>query len=412
MQNVIVWKGTLEKLEKEPEADLTTQTLTRSEIWDYHYELAERYYSKNKNLDMSCNQKVLDEKGAKVNLGAWIRVQRSRKSAGSLSSLQIEKLDAIKMIWKKEMSKQEKRELCYHYAAEYAKKNGNLFIPCNYKVTDPETGALLQVGEWVRRQREYYHIGSLSKDQIEALNKIYMVWDYREAIWMLKYNQIKAYYIKNGNLNFPEGFTFSEDELQFNPNNFLIKQKGRFNKGLLSEEKVELLNKIGFKLKKKDDDWYQKYTCLLRYYQKNGHINVPNNYEDDYILDKSFSLKTWILEQRKKYSDNKLSKEQIELLKRIGMIFNLRSNTQEKVLLMNYYHLNRCKNPSVIKNMSVLEINAKIQYCLATGRSLLNPDNTLNEIFTMSSSDMRVELDVSLEDLIIKYENAMRLVRK
>ena len=79
---------------------------------------------------------------------------------------------------------------------------------------------------------------------------------------------------------------------------------------------------------------------------------------------------------------------------------------------MNYYHLNKCKNPSVIKYMSILELNAKINFCLDTGRCLLNPDNTLKEIFTMSSKDMFLNFDVSLEDLIIKYKDSLCLIRK
>lgn len=407
MQKIIEWKDT-----KVKSLMPLTRPLTRLEIWEYYYHFAKCYFEENGNLNLKRNDTVLDEYGAIVRLGDWIRVQRSRKSAGSLSDEQIRKLEKIGMLWKTEMSKQEKRKLCFLYAQEYYMLHGNLFIPCNYVVSLPNLGVDLQIGQWVRRQREYYHIGSLSEEQIKALEAIGMVWDYRDAIWMLKYNQIKDYYEKNRNLNFPKDFTFKEDELQFNPDNFLIKQKSDFKKGLLSDEKVNLLESIGLNLRRKDGDWYQKYNCLLRYYQENGHINVPNDYKDDYILDESFSLKAWILEQRKKHSEGKLSQEQILLLDKIGMIWNIRSNTKEKVLLMNYYHLNRCKNPSVIKNISSLELNAKIQYCLDTGRLLLNPDNTLNEIFTMSSKDMSLNLDVSLEDLIIKYEKSLCLVRK
>ncbi len=407
MENVIKWKTTLTKTrvpEKKP--------LTRAQTWDYYYQVAVYYYNKNKNLNLKRRDTVLDENGLEVKLGNWLQIQRSRRSAGSLSPSQIQKLDDIKMPWKTEMSKKEKRKLFFYFAEEYYIKNGNLLIPSSYVVNLPKLGIDLQVGQWIRRQREYYRMGLLTDEQIRALKKIGMVFDYRETIWLLKYEMIKKYYDENGNINFDLDFTLEDEQLKFNPHKFLAKQRIDYNKGLLSTDKVNLLKAIGLKFKNDSEEWNQKYACLLKYYQENGNINVPSGYMATYTLDKSFSLKAWILEQRKKLSEGNLTSEQVILLDRIGMIWNLRSNTTEKIFLMNYYHLNKCKNPTVIKNMSILELYAKINFCLDTGRCLLNPDNTLNEVFTMSSKDMFLNFDVSLEDLIIKYKDSLCLIRK
>lgn len=409
MENVIKWKTTLTKTKtKVPEK----KPLTRAQTWDYYYQVAVYYYNKNQNLNLKRRDTVLDEKGCEVKLGNWLQVQRSRRSAGSLSPLQIQKLDDIKMIWKTEISKKEKRKLCFYFAEEYYIKNGNLLIPSNYVVNLPKLGIDLQVGEWIRRQREYYRMGLLTTEQIRDLEKIGMVFDYREAIWLLKYEMIKKYYEEKGNINFALDFTLEDEQLKFNPHRFLAKQRMDYNKGLLSHDRVNLLKAIGLKFRNDSEEWNQKYACLLKYYQEKGNINVPSEYMTNYTLDKSFSLKAWILEQRKKLSEGNLTSEQVILLDRIGMIWNLRNNTTEKVFLMNCYRLNKCKNPSVIKNMSVLELYAKIKFCFATGRYLLNPDNTLNEVFAMSSKDMFLNFDVSLEDLIIKYKDSLCLIRK
>ena len=102
MENVIKWKTTLTKTrvpEKKP--------LTRAQTWDYYYQVAVYYYNKNKNLNLKRRDTVLDENGLEVKLGNWLQIQRSRRSAGSLSPSQIQKLDDIKMPWKTEMSKKE-----------------------------------------------------------------------------------------------------------------------------------------------------------------------------------------------------------------------------------------------------------------------------------------------------------------
>lgn len=108
MENVIKWKTTLTKTrvpEKKP--------LTRAQTWDYYYQVAVYYYNKNKNLNLKRRDTVLDENGLEVKLGNWLQIQRSRRSAGSLSPSQIQKLDDIKMPWKTEMSKKEKRKLFF-----------------------------------------------------------------------------------------------------------------------------------------------------------------------------------------------------------------------------------------------------------------------------------------------------------
>lgn len=177
MENVIKWKTTLTKTrvpEKKP--------LTRAQTWDYYYQVAVYYYNKNKNLNLKRRDTVLDENGLEVKLGDWLQIQRSRRSAGSLSPSQIQKLDDIKMPWKTEMSKKEKRKLFFYFAEEYYIKNGNLLIPSSYVVNLPKLGIDLQVGQWIRRQREYYRMGLLTDEQIRALKKIGMVFDYRETI--------------------------------------------------------------------------------------------------------------------------------------------------------------------------------------------------------------------------------------
>lgn len=61
--------------------------LTRAQTWDYYYQVAVYYYNKNKNLNLKRRDTVLDENGLEVKLSNWLQIQRSRRSAGSLSPL-------------------------------------------------------------------------------------------------------------------------------------------------------------------------------------------------------------------------------------------------------------------------------------------------------------------------------------
>lgn len=63
----------------------------------------------------------------------------------------------------------------YILAKKYYKENGNLLIPFRYITTDK-----IQLGRWIGTQRGNYRKNKLTKDKIELLESIGMVWEPRK----------------------------------------------------------------------------------------------------------------------------------------------------------------------------------------------------------------------------------------
>lgn len=83
------------------------------------------------------------------------------------------------------------------------------------------------------------------------------------------------------------------------------------------------------KIKLNAKDWNFMYKLAKKYYQHNNNLEVPhlfktlNGYENTNI-NESYYLGNWVVEQRRLYSNGKLSQDKIKLLKDIGIRFEVK----------------------------------------------------------------------------------------
>ena len=89
----------------------------------------------------------------------------------------------------------------YDLAQDYYNEKGDLLIPIEYTTNNG-----INLGEWIRHQRRNYKEKRLSKDRIESLEKIGMVWDPLDVQWNNYYNLAREYYKTNNNLLVPQRY--------------------------------------------------------------------------------------------------------------------------------------------------------------------------------------------------------------
>lgn len=260
----------------------------KKKTWEESYEIAKRYHEEHGNLIVEAD--VLYED---YNLYVWIQKQKYNYAQGKLAKRKIQLLDEIDMVWNaKTKLRLETWNENYKLAKAYYKTNGNL-IDISDEIVD----------KWIKTQRALYSRDLLSKTQINRLNSIGMVWNLREYQWMETYNELKAEYEQKGYI------------VQIGSIIRWIKyQKQQQREGKLSAEKISLLEAIGIKLLPIDIRWFQKYTAVVEYCKKNGNIIEVDDPE----------LSGWLNAQRKNYEINKLNSEQIKLLNKLGMVWDLK----------------------------------------------------------------------------------------
>ena len=139
----------------------------------------------------------------------------------------------------------------YQELIKFYKQYGHCFVPQHYK--DNSFLGIWVVDQRKRHSKKYTtttlnsskkHDSSntyrLSSEQITKLNAINFTWNAQEARWMERYYQLKKYSLENnGNIRVP---TKCCKKLY----DWTIWQRKYYNKGVMSEERVKLLNDISF----------------------------------------------------------------------------------------------------------------------------------------------------------------------
>jgi len=223
----------------------------------------------------------------------------------------------------------------YEYAKRYYTKNGDLLIPATYETDDG-----VKLGAWISHQRRDFSDNRLSKDKIELLEKIGMIWSVFDAQWDEYYEYAKKYFSENGNLFVPVNYTTNNG---IKLGHWIGKQRKQYKDGRLSLARIDLLDRIGMVWSVYDIQWFANYELSIEYYKKNGNLLVPLRY----VTENNMHLGAWIAAQRKNYKSGKLSKDRMKLLNKIGMVWDGISETWNEMYRTAKQYYEEYKNLSI-----------------------------------------------------------------
>lgn len=171
---------------------------------------------------------------------------------------------------------------------------------------------------------------------------------------------------------------------------------------------------------KNDVIWNKKYELLKIYYEYYGNLLVTKDFKTLDGINKSndenaFNLGVWINTQRKNYKNNKLSQEKIKLLEKIAMVWNLNTNKfnilsllEKEEILVEYNEINK----RILNNISYQEFYSKLMFLLENKIPIINDNNILNDIFTMSNKKLEEIYNISFEQLLNKYYYYNDLIKR
>ncbi len=229
----------------------------------------------------------------------------------------------------------------YSLAKKYYEENGNLKIPVTYSCE--KHGTKINLGTWIRWQRENNGLGKLPKYRKELLNEIGMIWKIRNDSWEYMYKEATNYYKEKGNLKVPTVYSYIKDGEKIKLGSWIATQRVIYKNGKLSAKRKELLNEIGMIWKINNAySWEYMYEEAVNYYKKKGNLRVPMVYsyiKDDEVI----NLGNWIVSQRIIYNNGKLSAKRKELLDKIGMVWKAKFSWEYMFNLAKDYYLKNNK---------------------------------------------------------------------
>lgn len=202
-----------------------------SDQWERNYQEAVTYSKEHGNLLVP--QSYIT--GSGIRLGNWIthlRQAKQGKSRGKITEEQIERLNLIGMAWDAD---EERWQIGLAAAKKYAAENHDLNIPARYVDEDG-----YNLGLWIQLKRRQYKKGTLTREQVCALEAIGIHWDVFSEQWDAMYTEAQAYYKTHKDLNVPRGYIGSNGKRL---DSWIFKQ--RREKEKLTHEQVKRLEKIG-----------------------------------------------------------------------------------------------------------------------------------------------------------------------
>ena len=284
---------------------------SKPDPWQVRYALAKAYYEEHGDLKVPAKY-VADG----IWLNKWLNEQRQirlgNRGKKRLSSEQVEKLNAIGMCWESrtELTSKDAWDGWYRQAELYYEESGSLLVPADYTDADGK-----RLSRWLTLQRRSYAQKKLTKEQIDKLSCLGMVWTIGDA-WEEGYRHAERYFAEHGDLRVPAGYICAD---RYPLGNWISNQRNRHNnearRGALTKEQTERLERIGMVWNQNEENWEAAYALAEEYSREHGHLRVPNRYKTA----DGYSLGEWIRSQREKRREGALEKDKEKRLEAIGM---------------------------------------------------------------------------------------------
>lgn len=219
-------------------------------------------------------------------------------------------------------------DVYYQELCKYVQSTGSSKVPKRYMTHDG-----LYLGRWVQRQRTAYNENKLGEDRVRLLESVGITWetesDRKFSRWI---HLLVEYKKRHGNLAVPAGYETPEGEKL---GNWCYNIRSRYKKGHLSQERIELLDEMGFVWENFGLYWEDGYFHAKAYFFEHGNLAVTKRYQ----CDDGFKLGLWLSTQRNvrkgKVSGN-LTEEKIRRLDAIGMSWESKSNDRFGLYIKAY----------------------------------------------------------------------------
>ncbi|HFK5562278.1 TPA: Helicase associated domain protein [Elizabethkingia anophelis] len=156
--------------------------------------------------------------------------------------------------------------------------------------------------KWLSLQIQDYKEGKLSKEKIrilESMDADIFIHSSLDAQWEERYNKLKTFKEKYNRLP------------NRSENTWLHTQKFVFRKGRLSAEQIKLLTNVDSTFTETqsiEDTWMNNYDKLMQFVNENGKLPSSKEYR-------------WLKALRRKYSQNELPEDKIQLLLKVDPNF-------------------------------------------------------------------------------------------
>ncbi|KAL3788864.1 hypothetical protein ACHAW5_009221 [Stephanodiscus triporus] len=216
-------------------------------------------------------------------------------------------------------------DIMFNALKSYKAVHGDTLVPVRY----PDNP---QLGNWVDNQRQKYRMrleadefdgkdnskAYEADERVDKLNSIGFVWNLYDHYWNIRYEELKEYVAEHGNSLVPTNYAKNQSLglwVLKQRRNFKVGQlEGNLSEAILSKERIEKLDEIGFIWDAHEAQWFERLQELKEYKKNHGDTLVPKVYPANRLLGR------WVNTQRWDYSHYQKIKEISEKWKDVEVL--------------------------------------------------------------------------------------------
>lgn len=160
-----------------------------------------------------------------------------------------------------------------------------------------------------------------------------------EASWEIVFEVLQEYLAEYG--HFPE---YYEEYHGYKLGMWCSNQRVLRNAGNLSEERINLLDSVGFIWDAKDERWMSSYHQAEHYKSKYGKFPARTDTSEEAV-----TIYRWIANQKQNFKNGTLSKERKKLLESVGILVKVKSSEDswnENYALLNNFLQKKSRFPT------------------------------------------------------------------
>ena len=202
-------------------------------------------------------------------------------------------------------------EEMYELAKQYAQTHGNLAVPGDYQVEGKRLGA------WIGTQRGDYKLKTnpcFTKERVERLQAIGMIWDVREWEFQTMVQALEEYRQTFGSVRVPQSYVTPEGrKLGIWVNRIRLSRR----QGTLSPEREKVFNEMGMvwePQQQRQDKWAVYFKLVKEYVA--AHRSLP---PASYVTEEGIKLGMWLSNQKQNIWKGTVSRERKEKLDQLNI---------------------------------------------------------------------------------------------
>jgi hypothetical protein len=310
--------------------------------WDTMLRALAQFHQREGHAEVPCKHiEYLDGDG-KLNLGTWLKLQRSLQRCGMLDARRAELLLAhmvpkpnIPLQIETGRHRDRRKHLLQSYGVglkphviewdfkfllllEFRDREGHMRVPVNHFRDGKNLGA------WAIHQRNQKKDGKICPEKERRLNEVGFIWNAREGKWDTMMRALAQFNQREGHVNVPRNHIEDlDDGGKLNLGLWLKCQLSLQGRGTLDVKKWELLESLGVdrhcQAINAQERFDRYFDLLLVFREREGHVRVPTTHKEG-----ATNLGNWMAGQRYAYRRGNLDLDRQKWLEVAGVTWKRR----------------------------------------------------------------------------------------